>query len=226
MMHQTATNLLGHSTCHHTQVFDRTHIHCLLLPRHGSPLPDLPGQHQFSPKVLKCTVSFLHRVIDYVYVAKCLCVCELPDLLRIFPVAWANIRVAFWPAHNWKRVTWSHHNRLTPQTCNVHTTKTCYQLEILQHATILLTARQAVHASSRKESCKSLVSHTSNSLNSKASHRWSYLSAKHCKNRLRNKRAHLHTVPSDSPVHKQLSPEEWFARCYQPSTRHQQMFGP
>ena len=74
-MHQTATNLLGHSTCHHTQVFDRTHIRCLLLPRHGSPLPDLPGQNQFSPKVLKCTVSFLHRVIDYVYVAKCLCVC-------------------------------------------------------------------------------------------------------------------------------------------------------
>ena len=35
------------------------------------------------------------------------------------------------------------------------------------------------------------MSHTSNSLNSKASHRWSYLGAKHCKNRLRNKHAHL-----------------------------------
>ena len=61
-------------------------------------------------------------------VAKCLYVLELPDLLCIFPIAWANIRIAFWPAHNWKRVTWCHHNKLTRQTCNVHITKFCNML--------------------------------------------------------------------------------------------------
>ena len=54
----------------------------------------------------------------------------------------------------------------------------CHQLGLKCHEfnfTIVLTARQTVHAFSRKESCRSLVSHTSNSLNSKALHRWSYL---------------------------------------------------
>ena len=161
-------------------------------------------RYQTSPSKLlwsqgvKCTLSFLHRVIDYVYFAKCLYVCDLPDLLRIFPIAWANIRVAFWPAHNWKLVTWSHHNRLTPQTCNVHTTKFCNMLPFFSLLDKPSTPLPAKNPASH--SC-----HTQATV-------WT---------------PNLHI---DVPILAQNTVRTAFATsmliCYQPSTRHQQMFGP